>query len=98
MDTETLLNNTKQLLVKADSLDADTRVEFLRVFSAVLTCFTSPRSHGVFVWTENEETLRVHGVNATHLDTLVLLRTAHDSFLDSFQQEATTATQNGEVH
>jgi hypothetical protein len=98
MDTETLLNNAKQLLLKANSLDPEVRTALLDTMTSLLTCFTSPRSHGVFVWTEDEETLRVHGVNASHLDVLVLLRTAHDSFLDSFQQDAATAAQNGEVH
>jgi hypothetical protein len=98
MDTETLLNNAKQLLLKADGLDPEVRVALLDTMTSLLTCFTSPRCHGAFVWTEDEETLRVHGVNASHLDVLVLLRTAHDSFLDSFQQDAATAAQNGEVH
>jgi len=98
MDTETLLNNAKQLLLKANGLDPEVRTALLDTMTSLLTCVTSPRCHGVFVWTEDESTLRMHGVNATHLDVLVLLRTAHDSFLESFQQDAATATQNGEVH
>lgn len=98
MHNEALLEVTKQLLAKADSLDEENKEELLHTLNALLTCVTGPRCHGVFVWTENEETLRVHGINATHLDVLVLLRTAHDSFLEAVQQNEVLTGQSGEVH
>jgi len=98
MDFNDLLKDTQRLLEVAGTLDQDHQAAILRSVRALLFCATTQKAHGAFIWVDGDSLLCIDGINATHLDVLVLLRTAHDSFLESFQQDAATATQNGEVH
>lgn len=91
-----MLTEFNVLLGKIDSLEVPEQMQFLRVMSAVGSCFTNKTNHGMFLLVENEEMLKCFGVNATSMEAAHIVTQAAGMFLDN--EIAKELHRQGETH
>lgn len=102
MDT---VNETDSLAVKMQMLDTleaiaelpkDESHEFMRALSMLGSCFLNKKNHGVFLLVENEEMLKVMGVNSTMHETGHIVTQAAEMFITNLH--ASDLHRRGETH
>ena len=70
--------------------------QFVHTILMVGSCFLNEKNHGVFLLVENEDTLKVMGVNATLDETGHMLTQAADMFITNMV--ANDLQRKGETH
>lgn len=85
-----------KMLGAIDNVPAEDRCEFLRVLLAVGSCFTNKTNHGVFLLVENEEMLKIYGVNSTSMEAAHITTQAADMFVSN--EVANELQRRGETH
>lgn len=70
--------------------------QFVRAVLMVGACFLNPKNHGVLLLVENEDTLKVAGINASLEETGHIIGSAADMIISNL--EANEAHRKGETH
>jgi hypothetical protein len=70
--------------------------QFVRAILMVGSCFLNHKNHGVFCLVENEETLKIMGVNASHHETGHIVTQAAEMFITNLV--ANDLHRKGETH
>lgn len=102
MDTMTEKASVTQRLRMLDmmgeiaALPRDESDQFIRALLMLGSCFLNKKNHGVFLLVENEDTLKVMGVNASLHETGHIVGSAAEMFLSNL--EANEAHRKGETH
>jgi hypothetical protein len=78
------------------ALPAEDADQFVRTILMVGSCFLEAKNHGVFLLVENEDTLKVMGVNSTLDETGHMLTQAADMFITNMV--ANDLHRKGETH
>jgi hypothetical protein len=84
------------MMERIAALPADEADQFVRTILMVGSCFLNRKNHGVFLLVENEDTLKVMGVNATLDETGHMLTQAADMFITNMV--ANDLHRKGETH
>jgi len=84
------------MMERIAALPADEADQFVRTILMVGSCFLEAKNHGVFLLVENEDTLKVMGVNATLDETGHMLTQAADMFITNMV--ANDMHRKGETH
>lgn len=84
------------MMEKIAALPKDESDQFVRVILMVGSCFLHNKNHGVFLLVENEDTLKVMGVNASLHETGHIVGSAAEMFLSTLA--ASEAHRKGETH
>ena len=77
-------------------LSEDEADQFVRAVLMVGACFLNPKNHGVLLLVENEDTLKVSGINASLHEVGHIIGSAADMFISNL--EANEAHRKGETH
>lgn len=80
-------------IAKLPREDAD---QFVRAILMVGSCFLNSKNHGVLLLVENEDTLKVAGINASLEETGHIIGSAADMLISNL--EANEAHRKGETH
>lgn len=80
-------------IAKLPREDAD---QFVRAILMVGSCFLNYKNHGVLLLVENEDTLKVAGINASLEETGHIIGSAADMLISNL--EANEAHRKGETH
>lgn len=78
------------------ALPADESDQFVKAVLLVGSCFLNSKNHGVFLLVENEDTLKVMGVNASLDETGHMLTHAADMYISNMV--ANDLHRKGETH
>lgn len=78
------------------ALPKDEADQFVRVILMVGSCFLHNKNHGAFLLVENEDTLKVMGVNASYDEVGQMACAAADMFTSTLA--ASEAHRKGETH
>lgn len=70
--------------------------QFVRAILMVGSCFLNSKNHGVLLLVENEDTLKVAGINASLEETGHIIGSAADMIISNL--EANEAHRKGETH
>ena len=84
------------MMERIAALPADEADQFVRTILMVGSCFLNRKNHGVFLLVENEDTLKVMGVNASLDETGHMLTHAADMFITNLV--ANDLQRKGETH
>jgi len=84
------------MMERIAALPADEADQFVRTILMVGSCFLNRKNHGVFLLVENEDTLKVMGVNASLDETGHMLTQAADMFITNMV--ANDLHRKGETH
>jgi hypothetical protein len=84
------------MMEKIAELPKDEADQFVRAVLMLGSCFLHKKNHGVFLLVENEDTLKVMGVNASLYETGHIVGSAADMFISNL--EANEAHRKGETH
>ena len=84
------------MMERIAALPADEADQFVKAVLMVGSCFLNPKNHGVFMLVENEDTLKVMGVNASFDETGLMLTQAADMFVTNLV--AKEMHRKGETH
>lgn len=84
------------MMEKIAELPKDEADQFVRAVLMVGSCFLHKKNHGVFLLVENEDTLKVMGVNASIEETLHIVGSAADMFISN--AVANELHRKGETH
>lgn len=84
------------MMERIAALPADEADQFVKAVLLVGSCFLNPKNHGVFMLVENEDTLKVMGVNASLDETGHMLTQAADMFITNMV--ANDLHRKGETH
>lgn len=77
-------------------LPEDEADQFVRAVLMVGSCFLNRKNHGVFCLVENEDTLKIMGVNASLHETGHIVGSAAECLLDNLN--ASDLHRKGETH
>lgn len=77
-------------------LPKDEADQFVRVILMVGSCFLNEKNHGVFLLVENEDTLKVMGVNSSLHETGHIVGSATEMFISN--AVANELHRKGETH
>lgn len=77
-------------------LPEDEADQFVRAILMVGSCFLNSKNHGVLLLVENEDTLKVAGINASLHETGHIIGSAADMLISNL--EANEAHRKGETH
>ena len=77
-------------------LSEDEADQFVRAVLMVGSCFLNRKNHGVLLLVENEDTLKVAGINASLEETGHIIGSAADMLISNL--EANEAHRKGETH
>lgn len=78
------------------ALPADESDQFVRAILMVGSCFLQKKNHGVFLLVENEDTLKVMGVNSNLHETGHIVTQAADMYITNLV--ANDMQRKGETH
>jgi hypothetical protein len=84
------------MMEKIAALPKDEADQFVRGVLMVGSCFLNEKNHGVLLLVENEETLKVAGINASLEETGHIIGSAADMIISNL--EANEAHRKGETH
>ncbi len=84
------------MLSKISSATAEQYEEFVRGILMLGECILNEKNHGVFLFVENEETMRVIGLNVTLEEAGNIVATALNTFTENL--EARDMHRRGETH
>ena len=98
VDTDSLKQRIEMvaMMERIAALPADEADQFVRAILMVGSCFLHEKNHGVFLLVENEETLKVMGVNASLDETGHIVTQAAEMFLTNLV--ANDLQRKGETH
>jgi hypothetical protein len=84
------------MMEKIAALPADEADQFVHTILMVGSCFLNPKNHGVFLLVENEDTLKVMGVNSSLHETGHIITQAADMYINNLV--ANDMQRKGETH
>jgi len=84
------------MMERIAALPADEADQFVKAVLMVGSCFLHEKNHGVFLLVENEETLKVMGVNASLDETGHIVTQAAEMFITNLV--ANDLQRKGETH
>lgn len=84
------------MMEKIAELPKDEADQFVRAVLMLGSCFLHKKNHGVFLLVEDEDTLKVMGVNASLHETGHIVGSAAEMFLSNL--EANDLHRKGETH
>jgi len=84
------------MMEKIAALPADEADQFVHTILMVGSCFLNPKNHGVFLLVENEDTLKVMGVNSNLHETGHIITQAADMYITNLV--ANDMQRKGETH
>ena len=84
------------MMEKIAELPKDEADQFVRAILMLGSCFLHKKNHGVFLLVENEDTLKVMGVNASLHETGHIVGSAAEMLLSNL--EANDLHRKGETH
>lgn len=93
---ETLLGEVQRTIASMNELDISDKFEFVKAVAMLATCFTNRKNHAVLLMIENEDTLKVMGVNASSWDAALITANAADMFVSA--KLAAELNRKGETH
>jgi hypothetical protein len=98
VDTDSLKQRIEMvaMMERIAALPADEADQFVRAILMVGSCFLNSKNHGVFLLVENEETLKVMGVNSSANDTCHIVTQAAEMFITNMV--ANDLQRKGETH
>jgi hypothetical protein len=98
VDTDSLKQRIEMvaMMERIAALPADEADQFVRAILMVGSCFLHEKNHGVFLLVENEETLKVMGVNSSLHDTGHIVTQAAEMFITNMV--ANDLQRKGETH
>lgn len=102
MDTVSDMDSIKAKMQMLDMLEAiaelprDDSHEFMRALAMLGSCFLNRKNHGVFCLVENEDTLKVMGVNSSLHETGHIITQAAEMFITNLM--ANDLHRRGETH
>ena len=98
VDTDSLKQRIEMvaMMERIAALPADEADQFVRAILMVGSCFLNSKNHGVFLLVENEDTLKVLGVNSSLDETGHMLTQAADMFITNMV--ANDLQRKGETH
>lgn len=97
-DKESLRDRVRMvaMMEQIAALPKDEADQFVRVILMVGSCFLHNKNHGVLLLVENEETLKVSGINASLHETGHIIGSAADMIISNLA--ANEAHRKGETH
>lgn len=97
-DKESLYQRVRMVAMMEEiaALPKDEADQFVRAILMVGSCFLHKKNHGVFCLVENEDTLKVMGVNASIEETSHIVGSAADMFISN--AVANELHRKGETH
>ena len=98
VDTDSLKQRIEMvaMMERIAALPADEADQFVRAILMVGSCFLNSKNHGVFLLVENEDTLKILGVNSSLDETGHMLTQAADMFITNMV--ANDLQRKGETH
>jgi hypothetical protein len=98
VDTDSLKQRIEMvaMMERIAALPADEADQFVRAILMVGSCFLHEKNHGVFLLVENEETLKVMGVNSSANETGHIVTQAAEMFITNMV--ANDLQRKGETH
>jgi hypothetical protein len=98
VDTDSLKKRIEMvaMMERIAALPADEADQFVRAILMVGSCFLHEKNHGVFLLVENEETLKVMGVNSSLHETGHIITQAADMYINNLV--ANDLQRKGETH
>jgi hypothetical protein len=85
-----------EVMAKITKLGAEDMDEFVRGVTLLGSCILEPQNHGMLIVVENEDTIRVLGINATSQEAAYITATAANTFIENL--EANDMHRKGETH
>lgn len=97
-DKESLYQRVRMvaMMEKIAALPKEEADQFVRAVLMMGSCFLHKKNHGVFLLVENEDTLKVMGVNASLYETGHIVGSAAEMLLSNL--EANDLHRKGETH
>jgi len=97
-DKESLHQRVRMVAMMEEiaALPKDEADQFVRAILMVGSCFLHKKNHGVFLLVENEDTLKVMGVNASLYETGHIVGSAAEMFISN--AVANELHRKGETH